>query len=142
MESTGQDVRARMMQDGVEVADFKVYEDISVDFGLGVEVRNDVGSRQPRVVGVNNEVKITLSKRALGPYYARAIAAQRQANRPNAERTAVSFDFSFSVDYGDDGRDEWLCAGGVISDASHSSGGRTDPTKQSVTITFADAELL
>lgn len=142
MEGLGQDVRCRVMADGVEIDDFKIYEDVSVDFGLGVELRNDVGSKFPRPVGVNGEVKVTLSKRALGPYFGRLVRSQRRANLPNAERTVVAIDLTFAIDYGDAGRDEWLCAGGVLSDATHSASGRTDPTKQSCTLTFGDAELL
>ena len=125
MKARGHDVCLRLFQNGGEQKEFNEVVSFDVDFGLATETADYVGAANAQVFGVNNPATIRLTLEPGSRAFGALVAAQLEANRPNAIRQGVDIDFTASLDFGDGGRERWAFSGCVLGAPNVSSSSRT-----------------
>lgn len=142
MKARGHDVRLRLFQNGGEQKEFNEVVSFDVDYGVTAETADYVGATEARIYGSNNPATIRLTlepgSRALGAL----IAAQMDANRPNAVRQGVDIDFTASMDFGDGGRERWAFPQCVLSSPNKSVSSRTARVQGSFELMCAKPERI
>lgn len=132
MKARGHDVKLSVLRDGAEALSFRTQNSVTINFGLTTDTRNPVGGTRPEIFGQNEEATLTVEIEPDRTDFWALIDAQREANRPNSERTAVQIDVTCSVDLGDQGRVRYAFPGCFVRSASNNVGGRLERVKGSI----------
>jgi hypothetical protein len=126
MDSRGHDVKFIGTKDGAAFIGLRGVEGVTVDLGMTAVTRTYVGESSTRTHGVNGVVTLTQRSIMRSTEAASIIEAQRLANMPNAERRAVDFGFTLSIDHGSDGRTRWSFPACTLSNPRVTVQGKDD----------------
>lgn len=136
MKAKGHDWRASVIADGKEIAAFRNFNSIDIDFGLRQQTVNHVGQKDPTIEGYNDPPTFGSPFEPDSKDYIDLLDLQRQKNLPNSSRRNMRIDVTCSVDFGDGGRSRVMFEDCTLHDAGLSISERaTTNTSSSPTFT-------
>lgn len=125
MHAKGEDAKLTVMVDGREELVFRSLESVEFDWGLSTEEYNYVGADRVSTDENNGPCRITMRINPDSPGFGRLIELRRARATPLETRSAVRFDLSSVVNFGDAGRDRWAFPDIKLTDGNSGHTGRT-----------------